>query len=344
MQAIVLEKPNQISIRDIDLPVRPGPRDVKIQISRVGICGSDLHYYLHGRIGDFVVRDPMVLGHEASGVVTEVGTEVSGFSVGDRVCMEPGIFRDFSPEVMRGQYNLDPAVEFWATPPVHGCMCESVIHPANLTFHLPESVDAEEGALVEPLAIGVHSATKARIAPGDTALVIGAGTIGIVTALAASASGCDRVFVTDVKQAKLDFVAEHYGANITPINPLSTDLGGALRDAVPEGVDVAFETSGSDEGVLRLPQYVRRGGRMVFIGMPQNPPPFDIVTAQTKELTMYTVFRYANAYPRAIRLLSSGRINAKPLVTHRFPFSDGKAAFEYAATYPQDAIKIMITM
>ena len=153
-----METVNKITIRDIDLPDKPGPRDVRIKPLRVGICGSDVHYYLHGKIGSFIVNEPMVLGHEMSGVVAEVGSEVKSLKKGDRVCAEPGIPDLNSAEYRKGMYNLDPAVRFWATPPIHGCLCEEVIHPEQFTYKLPDNVSLEEGALVEPLAIGVHSA------------------------------------------------------------------------------------------------------------------------------------------------------------------------------------------
>ena len=158
----------------------------------VGVCGSDVHFYEHGNIGPFVVRAPMVLGHEGAGVVVAVGSNVTSLKPGDRVCMEPGI-PDWSSRASRnGHYNLDPKVRFWATPPIHGCLTPEVIHPANLTFKLPDNVSMAEGALVEPLAVGMQAATKAHVTPGAIGAVVGCGTIGIVTALAALAAGCAR--------------------------------------------------------------------------------------------------------------------------------------------------------
>src|ERR1035437_8839626 len=167
MPALVLEKVKQLSIREIALPQELGPQDVKIKIHTVGICGSDVHYYEWGAIGPFVVREPMVLGHEAAGVVVEVGREVTNLKPGDRVCMEPGIPDPNGRATRLGIYNLDPAVRFWATPPVHGCLTDFVVHPAAFTFKLPPNVSFAEGAMVEPLAVGMHAATKARLRPGD---------------------------------------------------------------------------------------------------------------------------------------------------------------------------------
>ena len=200
MQSLVLEKTNHLSLRPLDVDEPMGARDVRIKVHTVGICGSDVHYYQHGRIGPFVVDAPMILGHEASGTVAEVGPAVTNLRPGDRVCMEPGIPDPNGRATRLGMYNLDPAVRFWATPPVHGCLRPQVVHPAAFTFKVPENVGFAEAAMVEPLAVGMHAANKANVKPGDVAVVTGAGPIGMVTALAALAAGCSRVVMTDVQQ------------------------------------------------------------------------------------------------------------------------------------------------
>ena len=176
---------------------------MKIKIHTVGVCGSDVHYYTHGKIGPFVVNEPMVLGHEAAGTVIEVGEGVTQLKVGDRVCMEPGIADPNSKAGRLGMYNIDPAVAFWATPPVHGALTPKVVHPANYTFKLPDNVTFAQGAMVEPFAVGMQAATKAKIVPGDTAVILGAGPIGTMVAIAALAGGCARAIVADLAQPKL---------------------------------------------------------------------------------------------------------------------------------------------
>jgi D-xylulose reductase len=344
MKALFLDKTESLSLRDDPLYQPLGDNDVRIKIANVGICGSDIHYYRHGRIGGFVVDAPMVLGHEASGTVVETGRAVKHLQAGDRVCMEPGIPGCGSRQTLQGLYNLDPEVRFWATPPVHGCLRESVVHPANLSFKLPGNVDFEEGALVEPLAIGVHSAKKARIVPGDTALVLGAGTIGLVTALAAAAAGCSHVIVADSKQEKLDFVRAHYDARFSTFNIAAGDLKARVFAENPQGVDIVFEASGNPQAILSTTRFLVPGGKVVLIGMPQEPAPIDIVEAQCKEVEFITIFRYANVYDRAIKYIASGQIDVKPLITHRFDFDDAENAFRFAATMPGDAIKIMIRL
>ena len=189
MEALVLEEKQQLAVRKIEIFEPMGPRDVRIALRNVGICGSDLHYFTHGQIGPFVVREPMVLGHEGSGQVIEVGSDVHELAAGDRVCMEPGIPDTTSAASRLGAYNLDPSLRFWATPPVHGITRSTVVHPADYTFKLPDNVSYAEGAMVDPLAVGMHAATRAAIEPGDVALVIGAGTIGMMTVLSALAGG-----------------------------------------------------------------------------------------------------------------------------------------------------------
>ncbi len=341
MQALVLEKTKELSLRDIDIEETLGSHDVRIAIRNVGICGSDVHYYQHGRIGPFVVEEPMVLGHEASGTVVEVGGEVSHLKVGDRVCMEPGIPDPNSRATRLGMYNLDPAVRFWATPPVHGILRPTVVHPANFTFKLPDNVSFAEGAMVEPLAIGMHAANKAQIKPGDLAVVTGAGTIGVVTALAALAGGCSQVVISDVVQPKLDLVARL--GPITPVNVTQESLADVVLDMTDGwGADIVFEASGNAQAAAGVFEPLCPGGRVVLIGMPGEPIPYDVVAAQVKEARVEHIFRYAHVYPRALALMGSGKIDLKPLITDQFEFKDSVEAFDYATNMPPTSVKAQI--
>lgn len=343
MVALVLEKAGQLAIRDIDLPGKVGARDVRIAIHTVGICGSDVHYYQHGAIGQFVVREPMVMGHEASGTIVEVGSEVQHLKLGDRVCMEPGIPDSNSKASRLGIYNLDPAVRFWATPPVHGCLTPYVVHPAAYTFKLPDNISFAEGAMVEPLAVGMHAVMKAQVKPGDLAVVMGAGPIGMVTALAALAGGCSRVVITDVLQEKLD-LASTLGP-ITPVNVAQRRVSDVVNELTDGwGADIVFEASGNARSVASVFDPLCPGGRVVFIGMPEGPVTLDIVAAQAKEAHIETVFRYAHVYPRALALMASGKINVKPLITDTYEFADSIAAYEYATRMRPDSVKIQIVL
>jgi len=343
MTALVLEKVKTLSLRDIDIPEVLGPHDVRIRLHTVGICGSDVHYYETGAIGPFVVRQPMVLGHEASGTIIECGAEVTNLQVGDRVCMEPGIPNPNSKATRLGKYNLDPDVRFWATPPVHGVLRPTVVHPAAFTFKLPTSVSFAEGAMVEPLAVGMHAANKAEIRPGDIAVVLGAGPIGMLTVLAALAGGCSHVIVTDIRQPKLDLAASL--GPITPVNVEKEDLVEVVMKITDGwGADIVFEASGNAKAAEGVFDPLCPGGRVVFIGLPGKPIAFDVSAASIKEARTEGVFRYAHVYPRAIALMGSGKLNIRPLITDRFMFPDSIKAFEYAAHMPPSSVKVQIAM
>lgn len=340
MKALVLEKAQHLTLRDIQIEERLGTADVRIQIHTVGICGSDVHYYQHGAIGPFIVKQPMVLGHEASGTVIEIGKMVKHLKVGDRVCMEPGIPDPNSKASRLGMYNLDPAVRFWATPPVHGCLRETLVHPAMFVFKLPENVSFDEGALVEPFAVGLHAAQKAQIKPGDIALVIGAGTIGLVTAMAAIAGGCSQVIIADIVQEKLDFASR---MGMMAVNVVQESLNERVSIITNGwGADIVFEASGSEAAVSRVFEPLCPGGRVVFIGMPIHPVPIDIVSAQVKEAHIETIFRYAHVYPRALSLMGSRKVDLKPLIADRYRFEESIAAFEYAANPKPSSVKVLI--
>ena len=343
MQALVLEKTDELSLREIEIEEEVGPRDVRIAIRNVGICGSDVHYYEHGAIGPFVVREPMVLGHEAAGTVVEAGAQVTRLKVGDRVCMEPGIPDPTSRASRLGMYNLDPAVRFWATPPIHGVLRPTAVHPADFTFKLPEGISYAEGAMVEPLAVGMHAANKAQIRPGDVAVVIGAGTIGMMTVLAALAGGCSRVIVSDVVQQKLDLAAG-FGP-VTPVNVTRESLSEAVLEATEGwGADIVFEASGNAAAAAGVFELVCPGGRVVFIGMPGAPIAYDVVAAQIKEARVENIFRYAHVYPRALALMAGNKIDVKPLITDVFDFQDGIAAFDFCREMPPTSVKAQIAL
>ncbi len=341
--SLVLERKGQLALRDIALDQDLSPTDVRIAVHTVGICGSDVHYYTHGKIGPFVVEQPMVLGHEASGTVVEVGAQVTHLKPGDRVCMEPGIPDATSRAAKLGIYNVDPAVRFWATPPVHGCLTPQVVHPAAYTYRLPDQVSFAQGAMVEPFAIGMQAALRARIQPGDIGLVTGAGPIGMMTALAALAGGCAKVLVADLAQPKLDIIGAYPG--IETVNIRTTPAAQAIAEATDGwGADVVFECSGAAPAILGLPTLARPGGTVVLVGMPVDPVPVDIVGLQAKELRIETVFRYANVYDRAISLIAAGKVDLSPLISATIPFADSIAAFDRAVEARDTDVKIQIRM
>lgn len=343
MKALVLESQNKLSLRDFPIEEKMGPYDVKIQIKACGICGSDVHYYTEGAIGDFIVREPMILGHEAAGIIVEKGSKVTNVEVGDMVCMEPGIPDMEAPEVLEGNYHLDPNIVFWATPPVHGCLREYVVHPARFCFKLPEGMTAAEGAMMEPLATGIEAAKKAQIRPGDTALVVGCGTIGMMVAISALAGGCSKVYISDVKQEKLD-IASTYD-NIVPINSTKFNLEEfIMKETNGRGVDRIFEASGSPQVYPDFFRCAKRGAKVVIVGMMNGTVPMDMPFIMVRGLSIETLFRYTNTFDRAVALVNAGKINLKPLISKTFSFEDSIKAYEYAAAGHPDVVKVMIEL
>src|SRR6056297_3435384 len=343
MKALVLEKENELSLRDFPLEEKVGPDDVKIKIKACGICGSDVHYYKEGAIGDFVVKEPMILGHEAAGEIIETGANVENLKVGDMVCMEPGVPNMNAHEVLEGNYHLDSDIQFWATPPVHGVMRETVVHPSRFCFKLPENMSAAEGAMMEPLATGIEAARKAKIEPGAVALVIGAGTIGATVALSALAGGCSKVYVSDVKQEKLDIMGKY--DNIVPVNSKTVDLlDYIMKETNGIGADILFEASGSPKIYPDFFRCARKGSKVVLVGMMHDLVPINVPLLQVRGLSIETLFRYTNTFDRAVALVASGKIDVKPLISKTYKFEDSIAAYDYAVEAHPDTIKVMIEM
>ncbi|MDL2229875.1 NAD(P)-dependent alcohol dehydrogenase [Treponema sp. OttesenSCG-928-L16] len=346
MKALVLEEKLKLALRDfpdaeLDGPL--GPEDVRIRIKACGICGSDVHYYQEGRIGDFIVNKPMVLGHEAAGEIIETGKNVKHLKVGDLVCMEPGIPKAFSPETMSGNYNIDPDVVFWATPPIHGCLRETVVHPSQFCFKLPKGMSAAEGAMMEPLAIGIESAKKAQIQPGDTALVIGCGTIGVMCAISALAGGCSKVYISDIKQEKLDTAGSVQ--NVIPVNTAKTDLYDfIMKETEGRGVDRIFEASGSPKVYPGFFRCAKKGAKVVLVGMMNGTVPIDVSFMQGQGISVETIFRYINCFDKAIALVGAGKIDIKKFISKTFKFDDAIEAYKYAAEGHGDVVKVMIEL
>lgn len=347
MKSLVLEKVRELSLRDFPIDASEevlGATDVRIKLHTVGICGSDVHYYTHGSIGPFVVNAPMILGHEASGTVIETGAEVSTLTVGDRVCMEPGIPDPNSRAARLGMYNIDPSVRFWATPPVHGILRPTCVHPEAFTFKLPSGVSFAEAAMVEPLAVGVHAATKARIKPGDVAVVLGAGPIGLVTALSSISSGCAQVYVTDILDEKLEIAADLHPA-VTSVNATSESIAArVLKDTGGWGANVVFEATGSPHAVQGIFDALCPGGCVVLIGGQSEPIAYDAGAAMVREARVENIFRYAHVFPRSVAMLASGTIDVKPLITSTFDFEDSVRAFDLAASAPPSEVKMQIEL
>lgn len=308
MRAAVLERAGVVSIESRRVP-RPAPDEVLVKVTAVGVCGSDTHYFREGRIGEFVVDHPLVLGHEAAGVIVDVGRHISPDRVGQRVSVEPQVPCRACDQCMAGRYNLCPHIRFFATPPVDGAFQEFVTVPSVFAFDLPDSISDEEGALFEPLSVGIWTAQKARIRPGSRVLIAGAGPIGSICAQTARAFGAAEVIVSDPDGARRELVLGS-GATRT-LDPREESVDGLE-------VDAFIDASGSTMAVQAGLRSVRGAGFVVLVGMGQDEIALPIPTIQNRELTVTGIFRYANTWPTARHLVESGAVDLASLVTAHF--------------------------
>ncbi|XP_061924934.1 sorbitol dehydrogenase-like [Entelurus aequoreus] len=321
---------------------KPGPNEVLLQMHSVGICGSDVHYWQHGRIGDFVLTKPMVLGHEAAGRVIKVGSAVKHLQVGDRVAIEPGVPRETDEFFKNGRYNLSPTIFFCATPPDDGNLCRYYTHNANFCYKLPDNVTFEEGALIEPLSVGIHACRRAGVTLGSTVLVCGAGPIGLVSLLVAKAMGAAQVVITDLFPERLA-MAKELGADFQLVVKRGDEpkqLAKSVEDMLGAKLHITIECSGVESSIQTAIYATRSGGVVVLVGLGSEMTNVPLVNAATREVDIRGVFRYCNTWPMAIAMLASGKVNVKPLVTHRFPLEQAAQAFE--TTRQGLGIKVML--
>jgi L-iditol 2-dehydrogenase len=343
MKIALMEKPGDIKIKEVPIP-EPKEHELLVQIKHVGICGSDIHYYEYGRIGDFVVKKPIILGHECAGIVAKVGKAVTGFQEGDMVALEPGYTCGKCEFCLTGRYNLCTEVVFMATPPYNGAFCEYVTYPFHLAFKLPNMMDTIEGALIEPLAVGMHAVNQGGADIGQSAAILGSGCIGLCTLLSLKAKGVTEIYVIDVIEKRLD-KAKELGAT-KAINGRKEDVIQAIMELTGgKGVDMVFETAGNKITIIQTSCLVKRGGTIVLVGIaPDTTIPYDFGTVMGKEATIKTVFRYRNLYPSAIAAVAVGLIPIKSIVTDTFKIEDAASAMRYSVEHKADIVKAVIEM
>ncbi|CEP03158.1 hypothetical protein PBRA_002918 [Plasmodiophora brassicae] len=350
-KAAVLAGVDRLEIRDVPMPPAPGPNQVVVQIKALGICGSDVHYWKHGRIGSFVLEKPMVIGHESAGIIAKVGPNVQHLRVGDRVAIEPGESCRTCRFCKTGQYNLCPGMKFFATPPYDGSLCNFILHPADLCFRLPGNVSLECGALCEPLSVGVYACQRGQCQPGQTVAVFGAGPIGLVSMIAAFAFGAVRVIVTDISDERLEFAKSMGASAVVNVKALNEkEVAAAIIGANQgEPVSLSIECSGSERAVRPAILCTQPGGCVTLVGMGNDNANIPIIDAAVRQVDLRGIFRYKNTYPTCISLLERGLVNVVPLITHRFSLEtwdhdnliDG---FETARTGRDGAIKVMFSL
>lgn len=341
MKVAVMEGIGKMGFEEREIP-KPKDDEVLVKLEYVGICGSDLHYYETGAIGDYIVEPPFVLGHEPGGVVVEVGKNVSHLKVGDRVALEPGKTCGHCEFCKEGKYNLCPDVVFFATPPVDGVFQEYVAHEADLCFKLPENVSTLEGALIEPLAVGFHAAIQGDAHLGQKAVVMGAGCIGLVSMMALKARGVSEVFVVDIMDKRLEKAME-LGATAV-INGAKEDVEEKVKALTGgKGADLVIETAGTEITTRQAIHIAKKGSNIVLVGYSKSGEmtlPMSLVL--DKELTFKTVFRYRHIYPMAIDAVSSGKVNLKGIVTNVFCLDEAQEAMDYSVNNKSDIVKSVI--
>lgn len=341
MKAAVMTKPGQIVIEERELPQIKAD-EVLIKVMAVGVCGSDLHYYEHGRIGRFVVEKPIVLGHECSGVIAAVGEQVTSVAVGDRVAVEPGITCGQCFYCKQGRYNLCPDVQFLATPPVDGAFVQYMAMRQDMVFPIPDELSFEEAALIEPFSVGIHAAKRCQLQPGSVVAIMGMGPVGLMAVAAAKCFGASQIIVTDLEDNRLE-AAIRIGATHT-INVRHEDALQKIAELTGGiGVDAAWETAGNPRALQTALHSLRRGGKLVIVGLPaQDEIALNVPFMADNEIDVYGVFRYANTYPDGVKFLSSGSIDSLALVTDRYSLEQTQDALERAIHNKQGSLKVIV--
>ncbi|KXN86424.1 D-xylulose reductase A [Leucoagaricus sp. SymC.cos] len=323
----------------------PGPNDVVVEVKKTGICGSDVHYLVEGRIGDFIVEKPMVLGHESAGIVSKVGANVKHVKAGDRVAMEPGATCSkcllSTTHLKSDQINI----EFAATPPYDGTLARYYRLPADLAYPLPENLTLEDGAMMEPLSVGVHAVSNlGGFRTGQSIAVFGCGPVGLLCMAVAKALGARHVIAVDIVPQRLEF-AKSYAATHTYLPPKPFEGESKIdyskrnaeqmkkelkfQDRGTNTIDLVIDASGAEVSIQTALYIVKTGGTFVQVGMGASNITINLALLMVKELNYKGSFRYGPGdYPLAISLAASGMIDLKPLVTHRFAFNDAITAFE----------------
>lgn len=317
-RASILLGQRQIVTQEIPVPALHGD-EVLVKVAAVGVCGSDVHYYEHGRIGDFVVTAPLILGHEVSGRIVATGREVNPDRIGERVAIEPQRPCRRCVQCKSGRYNLCPFMEFYATPPIDGAFTEFVTIQADFAHPIPDSVTDEAAALIEPLSVGIWACQRADIHVGSRVLIAGAGPIGVIAAQAARAFGASEIHITDISPERLDFALQHGATHTVQATTDSTD---------GLGVDAFIDASGAPAAVRSGIRAVRPAGRVILVGLGADNVELPVSVIQNREIWVSGVFRYTNTWPLGIELVASGRVDLDALVTGRFTLDDAEKALE----------------
>ncbi len=342
MKAALLLKPGVIVLQEVPRPPL-GAGEVMVKVRAVGICGSDMHIYSQGRIGNNVLRGPHIPGHEASGEVAALGEGVSGLAIGQRVVIEPGLSCGECRACRAGRYNLCPNVKFLGVPPYHGFMAEYAVVPARWIFPLPDNLSFVEGAAIEPFVVGLQTAEQGKVDPRKSVAIYGAGPIGLMCLQASLVRGATQIHVVDPLDSRLR-LAKKLGAT-TALNASSVDAAAEIRKLTGGGgADVVIEATGHPEGITQAFRSAVKGATVVLVGIAEAPTvALEYTNIVRSGLSIETVFRYVNNFPPALDLASQGRVSLAPVVTHTFPFDETAAAFVMAGR-KDEAVKVVIAI
>ncbi|KAJ9194239.1 hypothetical protein DTO166G4_7881 [Paecilomyces variotii] len=329
--SFVLEGIHKVKFEPRPVPELKDPHDVLVNVRYTGICGSDVHYWEHGSIGQFVVKDPMVLGHESSGVIVKVGSAVKSVKPGDQVALEPGVPCRRCEPCKSGKYNLCYNMAFAATPPYDGTLAEFYVLPEDFCYKLPSSMTLQEGAAIEPLGVAVHIVKQADVRPGTSVVVFGAGPVGLLCCAVARAFGASKVIAVDIQPTRLQFAKKYAATSVfAPEKVPAVQNAARMKEEndLGPGADIAIDASGAEPSVHTGIHVLRTGGTYVQGGMGKDEITFPIMAACSKELNIKGSFRYSSGdYKLAVDLVASGKVNVKELITGTVKFQDAEQAF-----------------
>jgi L-iditol 2-dehydrogenase len=342
MKAMMLTGIRQMEMMEVPDPVIKNPEDVKIRMSVLGICGSDIHYYTKGRIGSQKVVYPFTVGHEGAGVVVETGKNVTRVKSGDIIAVEPAIWCGKCDQCLSGRHHTCRKLKFLGCPgQADGCLSEYIVMPEASCFHLPGKLIPDHGSISEPLAIGIYSVKKSGKIKGTRIGILGFGPIGLSVLLAAKAGKADKIYVTDKIDARLAIASKENAAWTG--NPLKEDINDCIRKREPLGLDIVFECCGEQDALDQAADILKPGGKIIIVGIPEfDRWSLNVDITRRRELSVQFIRRQVDCVEPALEMMSDGTINVENMVTHRYPFSRTREAFDLVAGYRDGVMKAMI--
>ncbi len=341
MKVCVLTGKQKLEWVEREIP-QPGKGELQIKLEYVGVCGSDLHFYQEGQLANWTLDGPLALGHEPGGVVTAVGEGVEGFEIGDKVSIEPAVPCGECEDCRKGNYNLCKNIKMLAIPGERdGVNAEYCTHNASMCYKLPKQMSTLEGAMIEPLAVGMHATELSNAKIGETAIVLGSGCIGLCTIMSLKARGVSEIYVADVMDKRLEKALEVGATRV--FNSRRESIEEFAKTLPGGGADQVYECAGNRVTTLQTCRLIKRAGKVTLVGVSPEPVlELDIATLNAMEGTIYSVYRYRNLWPKAIAAVSSGAIPVKDIVSHEFDFKDCEEAIEYSLKHKDEVIKSVV--